>query len=122
MASRILAMTKENTGLASPRSVFEVKVAAFARFEFALNLQSLKNLLARVWAFSMAMDMSTHLATSYLDMAEFVKGLAVCTVNLLTGVISIVAERGSSNELPRRCPPCILTSWLCFKAESSVTF
>ena len=59
MASRILAMTKENTGLASPRSVFEVKVAAFARFEFALNLQSLKNLLARVWTFSVAMDMAT---------------------------------------------------------------
>ena len=67
MASRILAMTKENTGLTSLGSVFEGKVAAFARFVFALNLQSLKNLLARVWTFSVAMDMSTHLATSYLD-------------------------------------------------------
>ena len=67
MASRILPMTKENTGLASLGSVFEGKVAAFARFVFALNLQSLQNLLARVWTFSVAMDMSTYMANSYLD-------------------------------------------------------
>lgn len=67
MASRILAMTKENTGLASLGSVSEGKAASFARFVCALNLQSLKDLLVRVWTFSVAMDMSTHMATSYLD-------------------------------------------------------
>ena len=60
-------MTEGNTGLASLGSAFEGKVAAFVRFVLALNLRSLKNLLARVWTFSVAMDMSTHMATSYLN-------------------------------------------------------
>ena len=67
MASRILAMTKESTGLASLGSVSEGKVTAYARFVCALNLQSLSDMVARVWAFSVAMDISTHMATSYLD-------------------------------------------------------
>ncbi|BBN17466.1 hypothetical protein MPTK1_7g14750 [Marchantia polymorpha subsp. ruderalis] len=67
MASRILAMTKESTGLTSLGSVSEGKVAAFARYVCALKLQSLKHLLARVWTFLVGMDMSTLMATSYLD-------------------------------------------------------
>lgn len=67
MASRILAMTKDGTGLASLGSVSEGKATSYARYVCALNLQSLKDLLARVWTFSLAMDMSTHMATSYLD-------------------------------------------------------
>ena len=67
MASQILAMTKESTGLASLGSVSEGKVTAYARFVCALNLEFLKGMLARVWAFSVAMDMSTHMATSYLN-------------------------------------------------------
>ena len=38
-------------------------------------------------------------------MAELVKGLAVCTVNLIAGVISIVAERDSSNEAATEMSP-----------------
>ncbi|BFI14114.1 hypothetical protein MPTK1_5g00010 [Marchantia polymorpha subsp. ruderalis] len=67
MVSRILAMTKESTSLASLVSVSEGKVDAFARYVCALNLQSLKDLLARVWTFFVAMDMSIHMATSYLN-------------------------------------------------------
>ena len=66
MVSRILAMTKESTGLASLGSVSEGNVTAYARFVCALNFQSLRDMLARVWEFSVAMDMSTHKATSYL--------------------------------------------------------
>ena len=67
MASQILAMTKQSTGLASLGSVSEGKVTAYARFVSALNLQSMRDMLDLVWAFSVAMDISTHVATSYLD-------------------------------------------------------
>ena len=53
--------------MASIGSVSEGKVTTYARFVCALNLQLLRDMLARVWAFSVAMDMSTHMATSYLD-------------------------------------------------------
>lgn len=67
MAALIIAMTKEATGLATLGSVYEGKVKEYARFVCALNLQSLRDLLAHVWTFSVAMDMSTHMVTSYLD-------------------------------------------------------
>ena len=60
MASRFLLLTKEQTGLASLGSVSEGKVASYIRFVCALNLQ-------RITAFSLAMDMSTHMSTSYID-------------------------------------------------------
>ena len=41
VASRILTMTKEHTGLASLGFASEAKVAAYARIVCALNLQSL---------------------------------------------------------------------------------
>jgi len=41
------------------------------------------------------------------EMAELVKGLAVCTVNLIAGVIYIVAERDSSNEAAAEMPPVL---------------
>ncbi|CAK9209291.1 unnamed protein product [Sphagnum troendelagicum] len=40
-------------------------------------------------------------------MAELLKSLAVCTVNLIAGVISIVAERDSSNEAATEMPPVL---------------
>jgi hypothetical protein len=40
-------------------------------------------------------------------MAELLKSLAVCTVNLIAGVISIVAERDSSNEAATERPPVL---------------
>lgn len=67
MASRIVTMTKERTGLASIGSCSEGAVAKYARFVCALNLQQLKEILAKSWTFSVAMDMSTHMSTSYLD-------------------------------------------------------
>lgn len=45
--------------------------------------------------------------TSAEAMAELVKGLAVCTVNLIAGVISIVAERDSSNEAAAEMSPVL---------------
>lgn len=67
MASEILRMTRERTGLASIGRESEGKVASYVRFVCALNLQRLSELLSTSWTFSVAMDMSTHLSTSYLD-------------------------------------------------------
>lgn len=67
MASYILRMTKERTGLASIGCCSEGKVSSYIRMVCAINLQLMKDLLDRVWTFSIALDMSTHMATSYLD-------------------------------------------------------
>ena len=67
MASRIVTMTKERTGLASIGSCSEGVVAKYARFVCALTMQQLRDILAKSWTFSVAMDMSTHMSTSYLD-------------------------------------------------------
>ena len=40
-------------------------------------------------------------------MMELVKDIAVCTVNLISGVDSVVAERDSSNEAALEMPPVI---------------
>jgi len=60
-------MTKELTGLASLGSASEGKVTSFVRFVCALNLQKISEMLVSSWTFSLAMDMSTHMSTSYLD-------------------------------------------------------
>ena len=67
MASLIVQMTKDHTGLASIGCASEGKVTSYIRIACALNFQKLSKLLASTWTFSLAMDMSTHLSTSYLD-------------------------------------------------------
>ena len=66
-ASRILQMTKNRTEMASIGSANQGKVADYIRMVCALNLQKLSDALATTWTFSLAMDMSTHVSTSYLD-------------------------------------------------------
>ena len=65
MASRIVTMTKERTGLASIGSYSEDKVASYARFVCAMNLQQLSDAIEGSWTFSIGIDMSTHQSTSY---------------------------------------------------------
>ena len=67
MTSRIVQMTRDRTGLASIGSVSEGKVTSYIRIACALNLQKISEVIASTWTFSLAMDMSTHMATSYLD-------------------------------------------------------
>lgn len=67
MASRFLAKTKESTRLPSLGSVSEETMTAYARSMCALNLQLLRELLTCVWTFLLAMDMSTHMSTLYLN-------------------------------------------------------
>lgn len=67
MASRILQMTRERTGLASIGFASQCKVTGYVRYVCALNLQKILEALTSTWTFSLAMDMSTHMSASYLD-------------------------------------------------------
>ena len=60
-------MTKEWTGMASMGSVSEGKVTAIARVVCSHSLELISNLLMKCWPFSFAMDMSTHMSISFLD-------------------------------------------------------
>jgi hypothetical protein len=67
MAAQVILMTKERTGMATVGCVNEAKMTSYARFVCALNLDSISSILKKSWTFSIAMDMSTHMSTSYLD-------------------------------------------------------
>ena len=58
---------KELTGLASIMSASEGKITSYIWYVCALNLQKISEMLASGWTFSLAMDMSTRISTSYLD-------------------------------------------------------
>ena len=67
MAVSILLRTKEHTGLASVGSISEKKLRSYAGFVCAINLHQIKELQESCWTFSVAMDMDSHMASSYLD-------------------------------------------------------
>jgi hypothetical protein len=84
MACRFLLLTKEETGLASIGNISVRKVTSFVRFTCAINLQKISEMLASSWTFSIAMDMSTHLSTSYLDIRiRLFSGGAIQNLHLL---------------------------------------
>ena len=60
-------MKKEWAGKASIRNVSEGKVTAIAQVVCSHSHELISNLLMKCWIFSLAMDMSTHMSTSYLD-------------------------------------------------------
>ena len=62
-----LLSTKDLTGSASIGCVSDATVAKYARFAVAINLQKIAQLLEQSWKFSIALNMSTHMSTSYLD-------------------------------------------------------
>ncbi|CAI5710255.1 unnamed protein product [Hyaloperonospora brassicae] len=66
-AEALITMTKEVTGVAEIGTAKDERVAQYARFILALNLQHIHDILDNSWAFSTALDMSTHMSTSYLD-------------------------------------------------------
>ena len=65
----IIHATKEQTGLASIGSINKATVCRYAHFICALSLQNISEMLMTlsVWAFSIALNMSTHQGVSYLD-------------------------------------------------------
>jgi hypothetical protein len=65
--SQVIMETKEVLGIGSIGSCSEGIVSRYARFICAMNLQCIAELLRQCWAFSVALDMATHMATSYCD-------------------------------------------------------
>jgi hypothetical protein len=65
--SQVIMGTKEVLGIGSIGSSSEGILSRYARFICAMNLQCIAELLRQCWAFSVALDMATHMATSYCD-------------------------------------------------------
>ena len=65
--AKVILMTKEWTGMVSIGKVSEGKVTAIAQVVCSHSLELISYLLMMCWTFSLAMDMSTHMSTSYLD-------------------------------------------------------
>jgi hypothetical protein len=59
--------TKEVLGISCIGSFSEGIVSRYARFICAINLQGIVEPLRQCWTFSVALDMATHMATSYCD-------------------------------------------------------
>jgi hypothetical protein len=67
MAANCIGKTYEIMKSPSLRSCSRRDVSSYARVVCAINLQRMKDLLKRTWAFSLALDSATHDSTSYLD-------------------------------------------------------
>jgi hypothetical protein len=65
--SQVTMETKEVLGIGSIGSCSEGIVNRYVRFICAMNLQWIAELLRQCWAFSVALDIATHMATSYCD-------------------------------------------------------
>jgi hypothetical protein len=65
--SQVIMEMKEVLGIGSIGSCSVGIVSRYARFICALNLQCIAELLRQCWAFSVALDMATHMATSTCD-------------------------------------------------------
>ena len=66
-ASRLLQHTKECSRLASIGACSDSTISKYARIACAINLQKVYNLLEEAWTFPVALDMSTHMSTPYLN-------------------------------------------------------
>jgi hypothetical protein len=65
--SQVIVETKEVLGIGSIGSCSEGIVSRYACFICAMNLQCIAELLRQCCAFSVALDVATHMATSYCD-------------------------------------------------------
>ncbi|CAM6041972.1 unnamed protein product, partial [Sphagnum compactum] len=65
--TQVIMETKEVLGIGSIGSCSKGIVSRYARFICVMNLQCIAELLRQCWAFSVALDMATHMATSYCD-------------------------------------------------------
>ena len=65
--SCVLANTKEVLRIGSIGSCTEGTVSKYARFLCTMNLQRILKVLWKCWAFSIALNMATHMGTAYCD-------------------------------------------------------
>ena len=75
-ASKLYHSVKEETGMGSSGSVTDHKVGHLCQIGCAVNLQYLKELFKKIWAFSIGLDAGNNAGSSYLDirMRCFFKG------------------------------------------------
>ena len=88
-----LLSTKDLTGSASIGCVSDATVAKYARFAVAINLQKIAQLLEQSWKFSIALNMSTHMSTSYLDIRLHLHLLKYGILNVHFLAISLYERR-----------------------------
>ena len=65
-AKRVMMEMKERTGLVAISSYSDYTVYKYALFSCEINPQKIVELIDSAWMFSVALDMSTHMSTSYL--------------------------------------------------------
>jgi hypothetical protein len=65
--TQVIMETKEVLGIGSIGLCFEGIVSRYVCFTCAMNLKCIAELLRQCWVFSVALDMATHMATSYCD-------------------------------------------------------
>ena len=75
-AKKLYQTVKEETGMGSLGSVSDGEVTQLCRIVCAINLQYMKELFKKVWAFSIGLDAGNNAGSSYLDirMRCFFKG------------------------------------------------
>ena len=66
-AAYVMKGTKERTDLAAIGSCSDCTIAKYTWYICAICLQKISELIKLAWTFSIALDMSTHMSTSYLD-------------------------------------------------------
>lgn len=67
MASRLMECTKTESGMSVYGGCSDVVASNYTRIVCAHSLQKLSDVMQNVWAFSLALDGSTHQGMSYLD-------------------------------------------------------
>ena len=65
--AHVMLDTKDLLGIRSIDSCSEGIVRHYARLICSMNLKCIVELLRKLWAFSVALDTTTHMATAYCD-------------------------------------------------------
>ena len=66
-AARVLQPTKGHSGLDGIGASSELTIPKYLRIACTINLQKVYDLIEEAWTFLVALDMSTHMSTLYLD-------------------------------------------------------
>jgi hypothetical protein len=67
MAAHLMACTRDESGMSMYGGCTDVLASSYTCIVCTASLQILSDVLSEVWAFSLALDGSTHMGTLYLD-------------------------------------------------------
>lgn len=81
---RYMKIVTEETGISYYSGVSDTSASVYSRIVCGISLEYLSQILSSVWAFALALDSSTHLGHSYLDMrARFIIDKKIQNVHLI---------------------------------------